>query len=188
MQIVESSPIVIRLASFQDRKEIIQLEKLAIQNLCQDNYNLEQIEVLTSKIHQLHFNDEIIFVAEKEHRLIGFASLLSYRKIVRTLYVRANFIHQKIETELLNAIEKEAISQKIEILKVIASFTERDFYHGQGYQEIAFCSLSKMDILIPGIIMQKKLMPIRSDKLLFKGLFPIVLASIPNLFFLLLLF
>jgi putative acetyltransferase len=187
MQIVESSPVVIRLASFQDRKEIIQLEKLAIQNLCQDNYNVEQIEVLTSKVHQLHFNDEIIFVAEKERNLIGFASLLSYRKIVRTLYVKANFIHQKIETELLNAIEKEAINQKIEILKVISSLTERDFYQARGYQDIAFCSLSKMDILIPGIIMQKRLMPIRPYKLLFKKLFQTALASFPNLFFLLLL-
>jgi putative acetyltransferase len=186
MQIVESSSIVIRLANFQDRQEIIQLEKLAIQNLCQGNYNLEQIEVLTSKVHQLHFNDEIIFVAEQEHNLIGFASLLSYRQIVRTLYVKANFVHQTIETELLNAIEKEAISQKIEILKVIASLTERDFYHERGYQKIAFCSLSKMDILIPGIIMQKRLMPIRFYKLLFKKLFQIALASVPNLFFLLL--
>jgi putative acetyltransferase len=186
MQIVKSSSTVIRLASFQDKKAIIQLEKLAIQKLCQDNYNVEQIEVLTSRIHQLNFNDEIIFVAEREHNLIGFASLLSYRKIVRTLYVRSNFIEQEVESKLLNAIEQEAIRKKIEILRVTSSFTERAFYNAQGYQEIAFCSLGKMDLLIPGIAMQKKLMPIRQDNILLKVLSQIALATIPNLFFLLL--
>lgn len=186
MQIVKSSPIIIRLASLRDRKEIIQLEKLAIQNLCKDNYKIEQIEVLTNNIHRLHFDDEVTFVAEKEHIIVGFASLLSYRKIVRTLYVRPNFTHQAIDTQLLNAIEQEAKRKRIDILKVTSSLTERAFYNSRGYQEIAFCPLGKMDLLIPGIAMQKRLMPIRPYNLLFKELFHLGLATIPNLFFLLL--
>lgn len=187
MPILESSPIIIRLANVRDKQKIIQLEKLAIKNLCINNYNVEEIEILTNNLSRLNFNDEIIFVAEKEHNLIGFASLLSYRKIVRTLYVKPNFIESKIATKLLNAIEKEAVRKKIDILKVTSSLTERAFYNSQGYQEIAFCPLAKMDLLVPGVAMEKELTPIERDDLLFKVLSQITLTTLINLFFLLLI-
>ena len=185
MTIKQLSQISIRLAQSQDREKIIQLEKSAVRNLCQNSYDVAQIDVLTKNIHRLHFNDEIIFVAEQGNNIIGFASLLSYRHIVRTLHVEPKFIRQQISSQLLTAIEREAIKQRINILKVTSSLTQRAFYHSQGYQEIAVCNLGKMDILVPGIAMEKKLVPNRYN-LLFKALSPIGLASIPNLLFLLL--
>lgn len=185
MQIAKLSQILIRLAQPQDRQKIIQLEKLAVRNLCQNSYDTAQIDTLTENIHRLHFNDEVIVVAEKNNIIIGFASLLSYRQIVRTLYVEPKFGHQQISTKLLNAIEQEAIKKRINILKVTSSLAERAFYNSQGYQEIAMCNLGKMDILAPGIAMEKKLVLSRYN-LLFKALSQMTLASIPNLFFLLL--
>lgn len=187
MQLVESSPIVIRLASFRDQKEIFQLEKLALQNLCQNNYDVAEIEVLTSKISQLHFNDQVTFVAEQEQKIIGFASFLSYRKLLRTLYVKPNFMDGEIEVKLLNALEQEARRKKIDILKVTSSLAERAFYHSRGYQEIAVCPLAKMDILVPGIAMQKQLMPTQQYNILVKVLSQITLSTFVNVFFLLLI-
>lgn len=186
MTIHQLSPILIRLALPQDRHKIIQLEKLAVRNLCQNSYDAVQINNLTKNIHQLHFNDEITFVAEQNDKIIGFASLLSYRHIVRTLYVEPKFISQKIGSQLLNAIEREAINKKINILKVTSSLAERSFYYSQGYREIAICNLGKMGILVPGVAMEKKLVS-SCYNLLFKTLYQIVLVSIPNLLFLLLL-
>lgn len=186
MTITKLSQILIRLAQPQDRQKIIQLEKLAVRNLCQNSYDTAQIDILTEKIHRLHFNDEVIVVAEKNNTIIGFASLLSYRHIVRTLYVEPKFVRQQISSQLLSAIEREAMNKKINILKVTSSLAERAFYNSQGYREIAVCNLGKMDILVPGIAMEKKLVSSRYN-LLVKALSQMTLASIPNLFFLLLL-
>ena len=179
------SQILIRLAQPQDRQKIIQLEKSAVRNLCQNSYDLKQIDTLTKNIHRLRFNDEVIFVAEKNNSIIGFASLLSYRQIVRTLYVEPKFVHQQISSQLLTAIERKAIKQKINLLKVTSSLAERAFYNSQGYREIAECNLGKMDILVPGIAMEKRLVSRHYD-LSVKTLYQIALASIPNLLFLLL--
>ena len=186
MQVAKLSQILIRLARPQDRSEIIQLEKLAVRSLCQNSYDRAQIDILTENIARLHFNDEVIFVAEKNNTIIGFASLLSYRQIVRTLYVEPKFLDRGISTQLLNAIERTAIKKRINILKVTSSLTEKAFYHSQGYREIAVCNLGKMGLLVPGIAMEKKLVSCHSE-LLVKFLFQIALASVPNLFLLLLL-
>lgn len=186
MPIVESSQILIRLACPQDRKEIIQLEKLAIKNLCQDIYNQKKIDNLTKQINHLRFNDEVVFVAEKDNTIIGFASLLSYRQTVRTLYVQHGLIRQEIGTKLLNAIEAEAIKRKIQILKVTSSLTERSFYNSQGYQEVAFCHLGKMDILMPCIAMQKRLRNSSQSYWRIHFLLRIIMAIIPNTLFILL--
>ena len=179
------SQILIRLAQPQDRQKIVQLEKSAVRNLCQNSYDIKQIDTLTQNIHRLRFNDEVIFVAEKNNSIIGFASLLSYRQIVRTLYVEPKFVHQQISSQLLTAIEREAMNKKINILKVTSSLAQRAFYNSQGYREIAVCNLGKMDILVPGIAMEKKLITSRYDFSV-KILYQIALASIHNLLFLLL--
>ena len=187
MQIVESSSVLIRLAHPQDRQEIIELEKLAIQNLCQDKYDAQKFDILTRNMRPISFDDEIMFVAEENNLIVGFASLLSYRKILRTLYVKPKFLKQQIGVKLLKAIEKEAAKHQIKTLKVTPSLSERGFYTGLGYEEIAICLLDKMDILVPCIAMEKKLTPMGYRTLLFKVLSQIVLATVPNLFFLLLL-
>lgn len=186
MTIKQLSQISIRLARPQDRQKIVELEKLAVRNLCQNSYDVTQIDIITKNIHRLRFNDEIVFVAEQNNSIIGFASLLSYRHIVRTLYVEPKFIDRQISSQLLSAIEGEAIKHRINILKVTSSLAQRAFYNSQGYQEIAVCNLGKMDILVPGIAMEKKLVPNRYN-LFVKTLSQMTLATIPNLVFLLLL-
>ena len=185
MSIVELSRVLIRLANSQDRQEIVRLEKLAVKNLCQNIYDERQIDTVTERIEHLRFNDEIVFVAEQNDNLVGFVSLLSYRKILRTLYVRQNLQDKGIGARLLKAIEQEAVKQKISTLKVTSSLAERSFYNAQGYQEIAFCQLGKMDLLIPCIAMQKKL----SNSFQLQGnwsfLCKMTTAILPNALFLL---
>ena len=180
MQTIKSSQILIRLALLKDKEKIIKLEKSAIKSLCKNSNDIKQIEFCCQNINIPNFKDEITFVAQKGDRIIGFASLLSHRKIVRTIYVEPTFANSGIKSKLLNALEKEAISRGINTLKVTSSLIERAFYNSQGYRDIAFCHLEKMDILIPGMAMQKKLT--FSFKLdgLFDFLLRLVATTVPS--------
>ncbi len=157
ISLINAPPIVIRLARSQDRQKIIQLETLAMQTLCRDRYNRTQINHLITKIPLLRFNDEIVVVAEQDERLIGFASLLRDRAFLRTLYVQPKFIACNLDLRLLWAIEQEARKLRIKTLRVTSTLPEKDFYNAQGYQDVGCCNLTKMDILVPGVAMQKTL-------------------------------
>ena len=183
MTTFKSSSVLIRLAIPEDRKEIIELEKLALKNYCYYQYNTQDLNGLTQNIHPISFDDEIIVVAEINNFIIGFASLLSYRKLLRTLYVKPNFLKQKIGSRLLRAIEKEAVKHQIKTLKATPFPTDKELYTSLGYEEIAFCHLDKMNVLVPCIAMEKQLMPIRYHHLILRNL----LATLPNLLFLLLI-
>ena len=157
MQATKSSSILIRLAHSKDRDKIIELEKSVIEHLYQKYNNSQQTVVFQQNFKVPNFNDEIALVAEKDNQIIGFASLLSNRKLVRHLYVRPQFSHHNVASQLLAALEQEAVKKRIDILKVTSSLAERAFYNAQGYQDIAFCHLEKRDILIPAMAMQKRL-------------------------------
>lgn len=186
MPVIDTSKIVIRLAYPQDRQKIIQLETLAMYSLCRDVYDLELIDELTKKIPLLRFNDEIIIVAEQDCSIVGFASLLSDRKILRTLYVKPESTSQNLDSQLLCAIEQEAIKQNISTLRVTSSLPEKSFYNSQGYQEVGMCSLAKMDTLVPGVAMQKKLKVNFLRERILPYALSLITATIPNTLFLLL--
>ena len=187
MPVIDSSNVVIRLAYPQDRQEIVQLETLAMHSLCQDNYDIERIDELAQKIPLLRFSDEIVVVAEQGRNIVGFASLLSDRKILRTLYVQPGDIPKNLDSQLLCAIEQEAIKQNINTLQVTSSLPEKAFYDSQGYQEVGLCNLAKMDTLVPGVAMQKKLKGSFFRHSNFNYGLSIITATIPNALFLLLL-
>lgn len=151
------SSIVIRPAQYCDRQKIIQLETLAVQNLCRCSYSNAEVDRLVAKIPSLRFDDEVIVVAEKDRSLVGFASLLRHRAYLRTLYVRPHFARQKLHLQLLEAIEQEAIKLRIATLRVTSSLSEKAVYDAGGYQEVGCCNLAKMDVLVPGVAMQKNL-------------------------------
>ena len=182
---IDSSPIVIRSACSQDRQAIIELETLAMRTLCQDNYDLAQINHLAEKIPALRFNDEIIVVAEQDDCIVGFASLLRDRAFLRTLYVQPKFTFHELGLKLLLAIEREARKFRIDTLRLTSTLSEKAFYDAQGYQAVGCCNLSKMDILVPGVAMQKRLQPV-SQKVVASYCKRAISATVPNALFLLL--
>ncbi len=186
MKLLARKKILIRLAKPEDTKIITELQTTAIETLCKENYSLQQIQALTQNKNRRQFWDEIIFIAEQEGQVVGFASLLSCREIINGIYVAPNLTRQGIGTQLLNALEKEAIRRKISILNVNSSLTSQAFYAARSYKTIANCNFWKMGIPIPCIAMRKQLINRRGHWSLSESLPQIAFASITNILFLLL--
>lgn len=186
MKLLDFSTTLIRLAKPEDLIIIPQLQTTAIKTLYQENYNSQQIQALTQNKNRRQFWDEIIFIAEKEGRVVGFASLLKCREIINGIYVDPNFIAQGIENQLLKALEKEAIKRKISILSVTSSLTDQAFYAARGYKTIANCNFWKMGVLVPCVAMKKQLNNQSRQEFLASLLPHLSLASISNVLFLLL--
>ena len=149
MKLLKRNKTLIRIATSEDIKIVTQLQVSAIKTLYKDNYNCQQIQALIRNKNRNQFWDEIIFIAEKEGKVLGFASLLRYRKVINGIYIDPNYGFKDIETQLLNVVEKEAIRRNISVLSVTSSLTDRDFYASQGYITIAKCNFWKMGVLIP---------------------------------------
>ena len=184
MPILTRPKISVRLAQPADRSKIAELEILAIKDLYQGNDSSPQIDFLRKKQRPRKFWDEVVFVAEIEDKIVGFASLLSYRKIVSSVYVEPSFSRQGIDNQLLAALEKEAINRNIDSLQVTSSVTGEAFYTARGYEAIAQCNLWQMDLLVPCIAMKKNLVFAKKQLVFYELISQITLVNLINLFFL----
>ena len=184
MLLLTRPKISVRLAQPADRSKIAELEILAIKDLCQGNDNPPQIDFLRQKQLPRKFWDEVVFVAEIEDKIVGFACLLSYRKIVSSMYVDPNFSRQGIDNQLLEALEKEAIKRNIDSLQVTSSVRGEPFYTARGYETTAQCNLWHMDLLVPCVAMKKNLVFAKKQLAFCELLSQITLVSMINLFFL----
>ncbi|MEH1934930.1 MAG: GNAT family N-acetyltransferase [Nostoc sp.] len=150
--------IKIRLAQPQDRNQIFDIQRDAIQILCSRDYNPEQIQALLNYAEldqsQREGRKDIVFVAEIGEKIVGFSAYSRYW--VNALYVHPQYVRQGIGTELLKAIESEACSQNVNTLAVCASITAKPFYEASGYQEFNKTYInSSSGIYIPCSRMQK---------------------------------
>lgn len=186
MKLLERKKTLIRLAKPEDTNIITELQTTAIETLYKEKYNPQQIQALTRNKNRKQFWDEIIFVAEKEGKVLGFASLLRYRKIINGIYIDPKFTSQEIDTKLLNALEKEAVKRNISILSVTSSLIDRDFYTARGYRTVANCNFWKMGVLVPCVAMKKQLVCHNKYFYLLNLLPHISVASAINIAFLLL--
>ena len=187
MKLLEGNKLLIRVAKPEDIKTITELQISAIETLYKKNYSLQQIQALTQNKNRKQFWDEIVFIAEKEGKVLGFASLLKYRKVINGIYIDPNFTCQKIETKLLTALEKEALKRNISVLSVTSSLTDRAFYASRGYTTIANCNFWKMGVLVPCVAMKKQLVTSNKDFSLLGFLPQVTFATIVNFLFWLLL-
>ncbi len=186
MKLLERNKTLIRVAKPEETKIITELQITAIETLYKDTYSLRQIQALTQNKNRTQFWDEIVFVAEKEGEVLGFASLLRYRKVINGIYIHPNFTCQEIETQLLTALEKEAIRSNISVLSVTSSLTDRAFYASQGYTTIAKCNFWKTGVLVPCVAMRKQLVASKKHFSLSGFLPQVTFATIANVLFLLL--
>ncbi|RCJ40603.1 hypothetical protein A6770_37815 [Nostoc minutum NIES-26] len=158
MNITQPNYITIRLAQPQDRNRIFDIQRDAIQRLCSRDYSPEQIQGLLNDKHldnwQGEDTKEIVLVAEIGETIVGFSAYSRYW--VNAVYVDPKYVRQGIGTQLLKAIESDALSENINTLAVCASITAKPFYEGSGYQEFGETYiLSSTGIHIPCIRMQK---------------------------------
>ncbi|MDJ0692667.1 MAG: GNAT family N-acetyltransferase [Xenococcaceae cyanobacterium MO_188.B32] len=144
--------------------ELIQLLRIqtdALRTLCLSDYSSRELEALIE--HNLrHFSlggyrGEFILVAEVDGVLVAWSALLGSR--ISAIYVHPQFIRQGIGSQLLRALETQAIHSQFRTLKVAASLTARPFYQCHGYQLIGRSFLLAKDLPIPYLKMKKQLLP-----------------------------
>ncbi|MEH1838784.1 MAG: GNAT family N-acetyltransferase [Nostoc sp.] len=154
----QPNQIKIRLAQPQDRNQIFDIRRDAIQILCSRDYNFEQTQALLNDTQldksQGGETKDIVFVAEIGEKIVGFSAYSRYW--VNAVYVHPKYVRQGIGTELLKAIESEACSQNVNTLAVCASITAKPFYEASGYQDFGKTYISSSSgVYIPCSRMQK---------------------------------
>ena len=151
--------IQIRLAKPEDTADILELQARSIRTLSQD-YNAKQIESLIRSQKSQRFINEIIFVAQRNNRLVGFASLCIHTPQIGAMFVHPDFMRQGIGTKLLMAIEEAAIEKRYKIIYVMSSLSAVNFYRSMDY-EITRQSglLLEIDNWLPCTDLQKQLIP-----------------------------
>ncbi|NES23229.1 MAG: GNAT family N-acetyltransferase [Symploca sp. SIO3E6] len=162
----------IRSSTPKDFKKIIELQTHSLRNLS-PNYNSTQIESLVrSQASARSAEDEISFVAEYEHEILGFASFLKQKSQISGIYVHPSFIRQGIGTKLLELVEKIAIDGGDKAIYVTSSLSTVTFYQANGYQLIRQSGFySEEKIWIPCINLEKQLINIPDTQKLFQCLY-----------------
>jgi len=126
--------IQIRLAKPEDSEEILELQANSIRSLSSQDYNQRQIELLIRSQKSERFINEIIFVAEGNNRLVGFASLCIDIPQIASMFVHPYFVRQGIGTRLFTEIESVAIEKGYKTLNVMSSLSAVKFYQANGYE------------------------------------------------------
>lgn len=154
--------IFVRKAQIEDAEQICLVHIASVKLLCANDYTPKQIEAWVGKLtparHREAMEDveEIMFVAEKKGIIIGFSSF--FENEVCAVYVHPDYTRQKVGSLLLDAVEKEAISQNIQKLELSASTNAKLFYQRRGYKVIdrSFHTL-RSGVRIPCFLMEKYL-------------------------------
>jgi GNAT superfamily N-acetyltransferase len=197
MKQMDNSSIMLRLATVEDIKQIIQLQFDSIRALCAQDYNPRELEaLLLDKSKGRHWSEEIIFVAEIEAKIVGFAGLSRWNYLgnigtITGLFVAPQFARQGIGTLLVNKLEASALERKIAILRVFSSLTGHPFYLDRGYKwvdrswksgksiAIAKKAYIKLDygVQIPCILMEKVLTPPTPQEIIWNNLYKIFVVT-----------
>ena len=153
--------IEIRLAKSEDSEDILELQANSLKILSSQDYNPRQIESLIRSQKSARFINEIIFVAEGNNRLVGFASLLVHTAQIGAMFVHPDFVRQGIGTRLITAIESAAIEKRYKTIYVVSSLSAVKFYQANGYEVIGQLGLwSDNKTWIPCSNMRKQLIPL----------------------------
>lgn len=165
MQPKPSAEIFIRPVRASDRLQISQLHSESIQQLCTTDYTAEQIQALLAdkKIYGTNSWGDVVLVAECGEIIVGFSALVG--SAVSAMYVHPKWTRQGIGKQLLQAIEREARSRRLQQLFVKASVTAVPFYQACGYQILNPSQIMVAGrVWIPCVDMQKQLIAVTNNK------------------------
>jgi putative acetyltransferase len=151
--------IQIRLCTSEDLPEIFELQAQSLQTLI-SHYHQRQIESLirSQKAARLT-DDEILFVADYQGELVGFAALQMNSPGIGGLFVHPDYMRQGIGTKLITTLENTALEKRYKKLNVFSSLAAVDFYQAKGYK-IFYKSgfFSEGSIWIPCFFLEKRLL------------------------------
>lgn len=150
----------VRLAKPQDQAQIIKIQLDALQLITAMDYNEEQLEALLESKKMPRGSDEIIFIAEIDRQIVGFASLLDSFNTIGAVFVDPNFIRRGVGSRLLIKIEQEARKHGVPVLWVCSSITACNFYQANGYRTLRTTFLPLGSTYIPCKQMRKRILPV----------------------------
>lgn len=141
----------IRKALADDIPHILALQARSLRELSVSTYSAAQIESLVrtqgqARVRSFNSGDEIIYVAyakvsgdEASHeplRLVAMAAFISYGSQIGGLYVHPAYARRGIASQLLQAVEAEAVSQRHQVLSVMSSVMAVPFYEARGFRRL----------------------------------------------------
>jgi putative acetyltransferase len=168
--------IHIRLGKSEELPDLITLQSHSLKTLCAQDYTPEQLTVLLEdQAKARRMMDEILFVAEVEQQIVGFASLLKptiyhthTESSIGAIYVDPDWVRRGIASQLLARLENTAVQTQIHTLQVMASLTAVPFYRSQNYQSKQATGFWIQDqVWIPCQLLEKSLVSPQSHPPMF---------------------
>lgn len=126
----------IRKAQPSDMERITAIQVESLQKLCAKSYRDRDLQALIRSKQRDRNWDETIFVAETSAGVVGFCALSNISPFIQAVFVHPDWTRQGIATELIAALEAEAVERQIKRLIVNSSLTAEPFYRARGYQVI----------------------------------------------------
>ncbi|MBL7472559.1 GNAT family N-acetyltransferase [Robertkochia sediminum] len=156
-----TQPTALRKATVSDLNELQTLFVQTIKEVCRKDYTPEQIKVWTASVENEKrwsdmIRDQYVLVAEKENKIIGFATL-DQGNYLDFFYVHKDHQGQGIAKKLYTVIEAEALRQGHSQLTSDISKTARLFFEKQGFEVMKEQTIVRMDIELNNFKMKKEL-------------------------------
>lgn len=147
----------IRLARPGDMEQVLYLQTQAIQMLCSKDYTPVQVDAIVQSQHEWRGQQEVIYMAEKDHRLVGFIAFSLCSTKILGIYVHPNYTRQGIATQLLQYFERRALGEQRQTLEVLSSLTAVALYQSQGYVSVQKTKIVALGVSVPCLLMEKSM-------------------------------
>jgi len=94
------------------------------------------------------------FVAEVNHRIIGYADLQN-NGLIDHFYVSGGYVRQGVGSRLMAEIEKEARNSGLHELTSFVSLTAEPFFLHHGFRIVRRCFPVRHGVMLPNALMRK---------------------------------
>ena len=153
--------MTIRKGHIDDLAELQQLFVDTVSNVCNVDYNRDQISVWTSSIENENrwldiLTNQFVLVAQDRKKIVGFCTL-DNGNYIDLLYIHQNYQRQGIAHKLYADIEKEARRQGQTELTSNVSKTARPFFEKVGFKMLKEQSISLKGVELTNYKMTKGL-------------------------------
>jgi len=125
--------IKVRLAEPKDGPQIGQLIYDTVRKVNRKDYSQEQVKAWApDPVIFSSYDPSYAYVAEENHRILGFANLTS-RGYLNRLYVHKDFQGRGIGSRLLQALEEKAQELGLYEITTESSLTAKPFFLAHGF-------------------------------------------------------
>lgn len=130
----------IRAAATLDAEAIYQVHKQSISILCSGAYSPVQVgewvELRTPQHYEESITSGCVLVVEFTKSVVGFAVFSTETGELDALYVHPEYVSHGIGSQLLAAVESQALNQGLSEITLNATLNSASFYERRGYSSL----------------------------------------------------